>query len=289
MHAATLACCTCSGIGVEQDRRKAAELFRFAALRGSDKGQYLLGLMYLTADGVPLNTREGARWITASAEQGNTLALFELAQLHEHGRGVMTSRHQAIKAYRHAAVKGHAGAQSNLAMLLLERNEPQDRAQAMVWLERAGAQGVAQAQYALGRLYAEPGKTQDERAAVWWLARAAEQDLPEALASLAVMYDHGRGTQADPVLAAQLYARAADRDWPRAQHMLGVFYEAGRGVEKDLPNAYRWYSLAAANGFEPAMAERDRLKFALPPEQQSRGGPADPRLVRRARNGRHRH
>jgi len=170
--------------------------------------------------------------------------------------------------FRSAAMQGHTGAQTNLAMLLIERGDGQDDlAEAVDWLAQAGAKGVVQAQYALGRVYAQPGAFHDDQEAVWWLKRAAQQGMAEAQASLAVMVDQGRGVEQDPAEAARWYRLAAEQDWPRAQHMLGYFYQTGRGVTKDLATAYHWFTLAAANGYEPAKRYRERLGFKITPEQ----------------------
>jgi TPR repeat protein len=48
-------------------------------------------------------------------------------------------------------------------------------------------------------------------------------------------------------------------------------YHNGHGVPKDLVEAYKWYSLAAAQGNNNALSNRDNLIRWLTPQQIAEG------------------
>lgn len=51
----------------------------------------------------------------------------------------------------------------------------------------------------------------------------------------------------------------AEQGHAGAQYRLGVMYGAGQGVQRDSVEAQKWFSLAAAQGFEGASENRDRI------------------------------
>ncbi len=63
--------------------------------------------------------------------------------------------------------------------------------------------------------------------------KAAEGDYVPAICDLGLCYESGEGVEADPVQAAELYRRAADQGYAPAQCNLGVCYLSAIGVEKD--------------------------------------------------------
>lgn len=142
--------------------------------------------------------------------------------------------------------------------------------------------GDAEAQYRLGLAYYEgKGVAVDEKLAALWLKRAAQQNHPQGtfkfsdclyygvgipknlakafefalvaaklgnvdgMNSVAYAYQHGEGTDADPVLSTFWYRQAAERGQPDAQNSLGTAYECGRGVEVNEAEATLWYRKSA--------------------------------------------
>ncbi|OJF91666.1 tetratricopeptide repeat protein [Pararhizobium antarcticum] len=70
-----------SGRGTSLSLQKAAEFRRLAADRGDVEAQYLLGLMYIQANGVDKDIPEATKWLTKSAEAGNLIARSALMSL----------------------------------------------------------------------------------------------------------------------------------------------------------------------------------------------------------------
>ena len=61
---------------------------------------------------------EGARWYRKAAEQGHSVAQYNLGVCYQVGSGVVQSNAEAIKWYRKAAEQGDADAQKQLDALM---------------------------------------------------------------------------------------------------------------------------------------------------------------------------
>ena len=57
---------------------------------------------------------EAAKWSRKAAEQGDSMAQFNLGLMYDNGRGVPQDNTEAAKWYRKAAEQGYANAQFNL-------------------------------------------------------------------------------------------------------------------------------------------------------------------------------
>lgn len=127
-----------------------------------------------------------------------------------------------------------------------------------------------------------------------WQAPAAAGDA-DAQFNLAQAYRMGRGVEADPGKAEQLYAAAAaqgnlqaadnygillylrgekkaaipllvgaaTREDPRAQYLLGTAYFNGDGIARDWPRAYAYMSLASKAGLEQARGSLSNMETYL--------------------------
>ena len=76
-----LGVCYETGRGVEQDIKKAVELFRKAADQGHAMAQYNLGHCYRTGEGVEKDIKKAAEWYRKAADQGYEPAKATLKKL----------------------------------------------------------------------------------------------------------------------------------------------------------------------------------------------------------------
>lgn len=168
---------------------------------------------------------QGGRWSAAVAAFRRALALqpdypeagFNLAQLHDGGRGVAADAAEAARLYRRAAERGHAGAQVNLGrMHQAGRGVARDDAEAVRWYRRAADQGHPFAQFNLASMYRSgAGVRQDAVAAYMWYALAAERlagDAREAATAararaVAARAAVEQGMRPDEIAAARRRAR----------------------------------------------------------------------------------
>ena len=126
------------------------------------------------------------------AEQGQTVAQYNLGLLYANGQGVTKDDAKARQWYEKAAVQGHVEAQVNLGILLMyARGGQQDYKMAVYYLRLAANQGNDLAQRRLGQMYERgDGVQQDYVKAYMWYslgsANGAEAGarLRDALAKL---------------------------------------------------------------------------------------------------------
>jgi TPR repeat protein len=62
------------GIGIKQDKNKAFELYKKAAIKNNAEAQFSLGMCYEFGNGVEVNKQKAIEWYEKSAKQGNVKA-----------------------------------------------------------------------------------------------------------------------------------------------------------------------------------------------------------------------
>ena len=169
------------GEGVEkQDKQKAFELYKEAALKGQAYAQY-----------------KYAEFICEDYEKGKG---FEYA-MEFYERSMAQECPQALHRVALFALKG----------LGLEKPDP---VRAVTLLERAALVGYPASQYSLGCMYAEgDGIPQDDLRSFLWFAEAAKRGHAAAMRKLAICYAKGQGCTKDhekAVLWLNYAAQAGD-------------------------------------------------------------------------------
>jgi TPR repeat protein len=161
---------------------------------------------------------------------------------------------------RKSAEEGNAIAQFNLANHYERGSQaiPQDYTQAVKWYFKAAEQGYARAQLGLGSLYwGGRGVALDRTQAVAWYRRAAEQGDADAEQLLGTLYYMGQGVPKDHVQAAAWYGKAAGQGNASAQLALGDLYMNGDGIAQDASRAAGWYRKSADQG---SLVAKERLQ-----------------------------
>ena len=200
-----------------------------AAQRGDGDAQCKLGLSLLRGDGVVLDQKEGVKWLTKSAEQGNSFGEYNLANCYAKGDGV--------------------------------EKDPQKMA---AWLQKAGSHGLDVAQFFLGAIYQEgSGVQKDPVESAKWYRKAAEQGHPDAQCKLGSYYLTGVGVTQSDREGAGWFRRAADQGKPEAQYILAGLYVNGVGVPPDKVIALKWLNLAATSREPEIVDYRDQLAQTL--------------------------
>ncbi|MGN0866759.1 MAG: tetratricopeptide repeat protein [Oligosphaeraceae bacterium] len=218
---------------------KSPEMLKFQELQekaqqGDPAAQYELGECYALGKGVPQDDKEAAKWyrlavvqghagalqaildiaefqkLQEKAQQGDPKAQCELGNCYMHGKGVPHDQQEAVKWFRLAVEKGHAGAQQAISHIA-EFQKLQEKAQ----------QGDPAAQYMLGNSF-EYGRCspQDWEEAVKWWRLAAEQWYADAQYKLAECYADGNGVPQDWEEAVKWYRLAAEQGHAKAQKAL---------------------------------------------------------------------
>lgn len=110
--------------------QQAAAIFQQSAEKGFDKGQYNLGWMYYSGQGVRQSYRQAAYWYRRAAEQGYADAQFNLGVAYYNGSGVPKDDVQAYFWWNMAANQGIEQASQN-KQILAQRMSPPKIAEAL--------------------------------------------------------------------------------------------------------------------------------------------------------------
>jgi len=124
--------------------------------------------------------------------------------------------------------------------------------------------GKISAMYEVGKLY-ERGRGTDINLvlAANWFQKAADAGNASAKSRLGIMYFEGRGVEQNYKKSLRLLNAAVKSNVPNAQHQLASMYELGTGVAQNLQKAIHWYTQAEKNGYYLAENKLARLKKLL--------------------------
>ena len=91
--------------------------FTIAAEEGLSLAQYNLGILYFTGQGVDQDFDEAFEWTKRAAEQGHLDAQFNLGSLYLDGQGTQISVLEGVNWFTQAAKSGHANSAFTLAKM----------------------------------------------------------------------------------------------------------------------------------------------------------------------------
>gem|GEM_PF-2848493 len=234
--------CYNSGKGVDKSPEEAVRWFRLAAEQHYSEAQYNLGLAYLDGQGVSANLDLAEYWLKIAAEQGNPFAQYKLAyaywfgdtifkqnyplaikwleqvaaqgnpnaqdllgNAYWFGRGVTVDKEKAVRLYKLAANRDHAGAQYNLGYaFILGEGIEHNLDLAEYWLKKSANNGSICGQYSYG-FYAYSGRFDSDKGSytdegIKWLERSANAGHLEAQKYLADIYYDDAPLQSIPWL-----------------------------------------------------------------------------------------
>lgn len=124
------------------DYASALSLWRQSAEEGNSLAQYDLGVMYANGQGVVQDYAEASKWYRLAAERGNVRAQSNLGVLYDKGQGVERNHAEAVKWFHLAAEQGNAPAQYNLALAYAKgQGTAQDYVEALKWFRIADEGG----------------------------------------------------------------------------------------------------------------------------------------------------
>jgi TPR repeat protein len=229
-----------------------------AARQGHRWAQSNLGLMYEKGLRVPKKAKLAAYWYERAAEcdtqnetkaesvlSGDTDAERLFTQGLRYRRGLDGTPQDDDKAqgfFLSAAKLGHAEAQLELALLLIENSED---AEAKLWLENASNLGYGPAQYTFGRAdYDLPEGEADvllEKAFVWYAKRAEDGDTER-------QFEFATYFELDRTEKLRWLKAAADQDHQLACRRLGYEYLHAEVNKNTTRDGMHWLERAANLG-----------------------------------------
>ena len=133
----------------------AVNLLKLAALQDDAIALYKLGALAMEGRGMPPSPTTAFEYCKRSAELGYDKAQYELAALYALGRGTSIDEEEAIKWGRKAIAQENSKAKYSIGRLLLLREQPAQKDEAVSLLEQASAAGIAEAGVLLAESYAQ--------------------------------------------------------------------------------------------------------------------------------------
>lgn len=203
-----LGICYYYGDGVNQDRAKAAELYKAAALLDHGGAACELGICYIDGDGVERDVEEGMNWLRVAADFGSSAAMEKLEKV-----------------------------QQARTMDDVERNQLEG------WLATTNGVSLLPAEAKLRSLLREPIE-KPLREVISTLKLLADRGHEFATIILARCFERGIGTAKNLNKAAELYLNAFERGSELVEPHLTVCYRVCFENAIFPPNAHDWLKAA---------------------------------------------
>jgi TPR repeat protein len=241
-----------TGDGVEQDRVKAAELYRLAAKQGYAVAYFNLGTAFYNGDGVITNENAACKWFLLASEEGEPSGKDAYSREKEDPQTRKGTNCQVLAG--DAYLKGE--------------EIPKDERRALQMYNAAAQAGNPAADLRLYNLYGHGiAVAKDQATAMHWLQDAANHHDRVALFILGSAYDRGDGVPPDARRACENYKSAAFLGSPDAFVALGTLLRDGRGIAQNLALAYRYYGQAKVMGVSDVQPLLDAVHAQLTKKQ----------------------
>lgn len=220
------------------------------AENGDTAAQALLGVLHEAGLGIQQDKVKAADWYGLAADKGDIGSAMQLAQFYLLGTGVEPDKNKAADLFEKAAEAGNASALYNLALLYQEgEGRPFDEEKARELLKEAASLNDAEAQYSLGLSYLEAlSGVNDPGQGAFWMGRAARRGHTSAQVYYGILRFQGKGVEPNEAEAADWFERAATAGNPVAMNRLARIYAHGRGREQDFAAAAGWHLIARTLG-----------------------------------------
>lgn len=193
---------------------------------------------------------EDVAFLKTSAEAGNAMAMWFLADCYEKGWGTEQDPEAAFYWYQQAAERGDGTSMIGVANCYSNGiGTEADPVKAFEWNLKAAEAGETGGMVNAGIDYEMgSGTDKDPEEAFNWYRKAAEAGDELGMYNLACCYRDGIGTEADLQQAFKWMQSLAETGNAFGMYNLGLMYQYGFGTEVDPENAYHWYSKAAETG-----------------------------------------
>lgn len=220
--------CYEEGLGTGRDARKGIEFLKKAASDKHPAAMYKLGVYHFYARmGIAdtmTNKKMGMNWLERAASVATELtaaAPYELGKIYYVGYKdiVIRDLDYAVKLFTKAAALGHVEAAARLGEHYEDGEDTIDYDHLSIhYYTEAAKMGHPGAMLALGAWYlcGSEGLPADESEAALWIKKSAECGFPKGQYTYAYFLQKGRGVQANPELAQQMFIKAAEGGYQKA-------------------------------------------------------------------------
>lgn len=182
--------CLISGVGVKKDRKLGFQWSLKAARRGNPTAQFEVGLCYDLGRGTKQNKRKAFQWYLKAAEQDHDTAKYNVAQMYLHGWGTKKDLIRGYIGMDHATCGGDSEAYLVLGYLnFYGIGTPQNLRDAELYYRKSAKAGNRKAFFNLALMYLDKDDPEryDRAKAKRCLTRAAKLGHKKAARKLAAL------------------------------------------------------------------------------------------------------
>ncbi len=223
------------GLGGPVEHANAAHWYREAAKNGEMHGYLALAEMsFANAGGLIVG--DGRGFLQQAARRGSIEAKLMLGQVFASGLGGPLNMEKAATWFRSAILDGSVSAKQYLGNLHFSQNKDEE---ALALYREAAREGDARSAYQAGIILADPqSELYDLVAAEPLLRQAALAGEAEAMTAWAIFAINQKPPR--PAEAARWLRKAAQADDGEGQYLYAIALAKGEGVLEDREAAYEW-------------------------------------------------
>ena len=196
---------------------------------GEANPQVILANKYFNGDGIRQDKKEAVKWYRLAADRGHAGAQTAMGIFYSGAHGLFEPNIEiAFQYFMKAANQGDATAQWRIGDIYLYQN---NLVEAEKWLNMALNNGEKSALIGLADIHMRQGRKEE---AVKLLTKAATLGNPMAMNNLGFCYQNGQGVSTDKEIAVYWFQKAVDANCDLAFANLAICYRDGIGVKKDI-------------------------------------------------------
>ncbi|UZO03996.1 uncharacterized protein OCT59_024395 [Rhizophagus irregularis] len=219
---------------------------------------FLLGYFNYLGIKINENFKKAFEIFFITSEKNHLLSQYYVGECYLFGHGVTKSERLAFKYFESLANKGYAMGQLKIGHCYdMGIGIEKDFKLATYWYEKAAKNGNNIAMYNLAFIYKDK---KNFKKVFELFKRLADNEDADGISMLGYCYNNGIGTKIDRQKAFELYQKAANLGNSAAQYNLAVSYESGLGVTKNIGKAILWYEKSAKQGDKDARNKLQHLR-----------------------------
>lgn len=203
------------------DPKSAFEIYKNKAKEGNPEAMNALGIIYLNGVIVPVNEKEGLKWIEKAAQNGYLKAWHNLGTLYQKGIKGSKNLDKALYYFKKSSENGYNLSLFNWGEMVKNgEGAPQNFVKSLEIFEKGANLGISECIYAKG-----------------------------------YMYYKGLGCTQNYSIAFSSFKDASLKGSVGSMYMLGLIFKNGYGINTNSDSASFWLSKAANYGDKRAIQE----------------------------------
>lgn len=246
-----------SGSNFIKDFQKSAYWGDKALEQGSKIVRFRIAWLYCGKGDVAPDYEKSFKLYEALAQEGDTSAMNNLGWMYEFGH-YHSDLKKAYECYLKAAEMGDSHSMCNVGNCYkIGIGVEKDQVKAFEWFQKSAAQGHVRAIKQLIHCYKNGiGVEKDVQKVIDWYGKIIEKGEKGDIVNLGHYYET---VVLDYEKALHYYLLAAEQGDKIGQYNVGIMYEYGKGVDADENTAIYWYRKSARKGYDKAQEKLEEF------------------------------